>query len=118
MKNALLYYDGDCPFCNRYAKLIELRRCINLELCDARENLSYKNFDPNVQLDDGVILIVQNTTLYQGVDALNYLDNICKFKGLIFTLQRWVFANKYLGAAVYWFLKILRRIALKLKRII
>ena len=88
MKKATLYYDGDCPFCNRYSKLQEIRQCVDLSLKNAREDLRYKEIDPNLKLDDGVILIDQNNTIHQGVDAINYLDSICKFKGMIFGVKR------------------------------
>lgn len=111
----MLYYDGDCPFCNRYSKLQQIRQCVDLELKNAREDLSWKVINPHLELDNGVILIDHNRIIYQGVEAIWYLDNVCEFKGLFFGLQRWIFSHKILAGIVYGFMKILRKIALRLK---
>lgn len=114
MKKATLYYDGDCPFCNLYSKLQQIRKCIDLELRDAREDFGWKEIYPDLELDNGVILIDHNSVIYQGVDALCYLDTICRFQGVFFGLQRWVFSHKIMGGIVYGFAKILRKIALRI----
>lgn len=116
MKKAKLYYDGECPFCNHYAKLKELRECIELELCNAREDLSYKEHNRDVVLDDGVILILESGEFFQGVNAINYLHRLCLFKGFFFKLQKWIFSKPKLASCVYGILKSLRWLALKLKR--
>jgi predicted DCC family thiol-disulfide oxidoreductase YuxK len=116
MKKAYLFYDGECPFCNQYSKFKELRKCINLELFDARQNLLWKEINPNLNLDDGIILFLkEDSIVLQGVEAIAYLDNICIFNGLIFRIQKFIFSNKKLGPFVYSVLKILRKIALYLK---
>ncbi len=115
MQKAYLFYDGECPFCNQYAKFKELRECINLELYDARENLLWKKSNPNLNLDDGIVLLLEDNVTLQGVDAINYLDNICLFKGAIFKIQKLIFSNKILAFVVYGILKFLRKIALRLK---
>jgi len=35
-RNALLIYDGECPFCSRYVQMLRLRDSIDLQLLDAR----------------------------------------------------------------------------------
>lgn len=116
MKKAQLFYDGKCPFCNQYSKFKELQECIDLELHDARENLSWQEFNSRIKLDDGIILIIaKEKTLLQGVEAIAYLENVCKFKGLFFKLQKFIFSNKILGALIYSILKALRKIALFFK---
>jgi len=116
MKKAYLFYDGKCPFCNQYAKFKELRECIDIELFDARENLLWKEIDPNLNLDDGIILLLkEDSTILQGVEAIVYLDNICTFNGLFFKIQKFIFSNKLFASFVYSSLKVLRKIALYLK---
>jgi hypothetical protein len=118
MKKAYLFYDGECPFCNQYAKFKELRECIDIELFDARKNLLWKEINPNLNLDDGIILLLkEDSTILQGVEAISYLDNICIFKSLIFKMQKFIFSNKFLAPFVYSTLKLLRKIALYLKHI-
>lgn len=116
MKKAKLYYDGECPFCAHYAKFKELRACINLELCDAREDLSYKEHNRDIKLDDGVILILESGEFFQGVNAINYLHRLCSFDGFFFHIQKWVFSKPMLASLVYGILKSLRWLALSLKR--
>lgn len=116
MKKALLFYDGKCPFCNQYSKFKELRECLDLELHDARENLFWKEFDSQLDLDDGVILIIEKDRLcFQGVEAIGYLDNVCHFQGLFFKFQQLLFSTKFLGNFVYSVLKLLRKTALLFK---
>ena len=46
---------------------------------------SGKEVNPNLNLDDGIILLLnEDFTILQGVETITYLDNICIFKGLIF----------------------------------
>ena len=70
-------YDGECPFCNHFAELIELKSKIkNISIIDGRKNpvlikeLLKKGYD----LDKGAILL-NNDDILHGADAIN---NICK----------------------------------------
>ena len=70
-------YDGQCPFCNHFAELLELKSKIkNITILDGRKNpllikdLLLKGYD----LDNGAILL-QNENIFHGADAIN---NICK----------------------------------------
>ena len=70
-------YDGECPFCNHFAELLELKSKIkNLSILDGRKNpelirdLLKKGYD----LDKGAILI-KNKEILHGANAIN---TICK----------------------------------------
>ena len=70
-------YDGECPFCNHFAELLELKSKIkNITILDGRKNpklikdLLQKGYD----LDRGAILI-QNKEIFHGANAIN---TICK----------------------------------------
>ena len=70
-------YDGECPFCNHFAELLELRSNIkNITILDGRNNLELikdllqKGYD----LDKGAILI-KNKEIFHGANAIN---TICK----------------------------------------
>ncbi len=112
---AKLYYDGDCPFCARYADILRLKSCYELEICNAREDESYKECSKEIALDDGVVLVVEKSC-FQGVEALNMLLDICKYRGLFFGLHRLLFANATVGNTLYAFFKLMRKIALYLKK--
>ena len=70
-------YDGECPFCNYFAELIELKSKIkNITILDGRKNpelikdLLKKGYD----LDKGAILL-KDTEILHGASAIN---TICK----------------------------------------
>ena len=70
-------YDGECPFCNHFAELLELKSKIkDITILDGRKNpelikdLLNKGYD----LDKGAIL-VKNKEIFHGANAIN---TICK----------------------------------------
>ena len=70
-------YDGECPFCNHFAELLELKSKIkNISILDGRKNhdlikdLLKKGYD----LDNGAILL-KDEDIFHGADAIN---TICK----------------------------------------
>tara|TARA_Y100000589_G_scaffold28313_1_gene23592 strand:- start:154 stop:537 length:384 start_codon:yes stop_codon:yes gene_type:complete len=70
-------YDGECPFCNHFAELLELKSKINnISILDGRKNpdlireLLKKGYD----LDKGAILL-KNEEIFHGANAIN---TICK----------------------------------------
>ena len=70
-------YDGECPFCNHFAALIELKSKINnIQILDGRKNLDLISnlLDKGFDIDKGAILLKDDEILH-GVDAIN---TICK----------------------------------------
>ena len=70
-------YDGECPFCNHFAELLEIKSQINnIKILDGRKNLTLiisllkKGYD----LDKGAILL-KDEDIFHGADAIN---TICK----------------------------------------
>lgn len=70
-----LYYDGECPFCQRYAKLQQLQEAVGqVQLVDLRhtldavERIRSLGFDP----DKGMI-VESEGRFYTGADALHWL---------------------------------------------
>ncbi len=70
-------YDGECPFCNHFAELLELKSKIkNISILDGRKNpeligdLLKKGYD----LDKGAILF-KNKEIFHGANAINV---VCK----------------------------------------
>lgn len=112
--NLKLYYDGDCPFCSRYADILGLKNCYELTLCDARVELEWMECREGLSLDDGVIVVLEGRC-FQGVEALDMLLGFCRFKGLFFGLQRFVFSRPWLGGVIYGVAKFLRRALLRLQ---
>tara|TARA_B100000242_G_scaffold243588_1_gene183864 strand:- start:240 stop:620 length:381 start_codon:yes stop_codon:yes gene_type:complete len=70
-------YDGECPFCNHFAELLEIKSKINdIEILDGRTNLTLIKslLDKGYDLDKGAILI-KNEDIMHGAEAIN---TICK----------------------------------------
>ena len=70
-------YDGECPFCNHFAELLELKSKIkNISILDGRKNpvLIKDLLNKGYNLDNGAILL-KNDDIFHGADAIN---TICK----------------------------------------
>ena len=75
--NYTFIYDGQCPFCNHFAELLEIKSKIkNIKILDGRKNLTLINslLDKGYDLDKGAILLKDEEILH-GADAINI---ICK----------------------------------------
>ena len=75
--NFTFIYDGECPFCNHFAELLEIKSKLkNIELLDGRKNLDIINslFEKGYDLDKGAILI-KDDVIFHGAEAIN---TICK----------------------------------------
>ena len=70
-------YDGECPFCNHFAELLEIKSKItNIKILDGRKNLTLINslLDKGYDLDNGAILL-RDEEIFHGAEAIN---TICK----------------------------------------
>ena len=70
-------YDGECPFCNHFAELLEIKSKIpRLTVIDGRKNLNIINslLDKGFDLDKGAVLI-KGDDIFHGAEAIN---TICK----------------------------------------
>jgi predicted DCC family thiol-disulfide oxidoreductase YuxK len=71
-------YDGECPFCSRYATMVRLReRGIDIRLHDAREKGTFAAFPEarSYDLDEGM-LARWNGRWYWGPDAMLVISQI------------------------------------------
>ena len=70
-------YDGECPFCNHFAELLEIKSKItNIKILDGRKNLTLINslLDKGYDLDKGAILL-KDKEIFHGAEAIY---TICK----------------------------------------
>ena len=75
--NLTFIYDGECPFCNHFAELLELKSKIkNISILDGRKNsaivisLLKRGYD----IDKGAILLKGNE-IFHGAEAINKICN-------------------------------------------
>ena len=75
--NHTFIYDGECPFCNHFAELLEIKSEItNIKILDGRKNLTLIKslLEKGYDLDKGAILL-KDEDIFHGADAIN---TICK----------------------------------------
>ena len=113
--NYTFIYDGECPFCNHFAELLEIKSKVNnIKILDGRKNstliksLLEKGFD----IDKGAILL-KDEDIFHGAEAIN---TICKqinnpSSRLLFLLSR-VFKSTKRTSVLFPLLVRARRFAL------
>ena len=75
--NYTFIYDGECPFCNHFAELLEIKSKIsNIKVLDGRKNLTLINslLHKGYDLDKGAILL-KDEEIFHGANAIN---TICR----------------------------------------
>ena len=108
-------YDGECPFCNHFAELLELQSKIrNISIINGRKNkklissLLEKGFD----IDKGAILL-KGDNIYHGAEAIN---TVCKQinnpSGNLLKLLSKIFKSNKRTNLLFPFLVVARRFAL------
>lgn len=112
MADALeIYYDGECPFCSAYVRMLNLRRAVGrVELIDARSG------DPKVarllraglDLDEGMA-VRHGGRLFHGADAVQLLSALSD-RGVMQVLLR----SPRRAAILYPALRAGRRLTLRL----
>lgn len=108
-------YDGDCPFCSAYVKMIRLRKLAKVHLLDAREvhpvvdELKARGFD----LDEGMALKIGDA-IYHGDACVHQLAMLSGPSGLFNRFHFWVFSSEKRAKALYPMLRAGRNIALRL----
>jgi len=116
MTSKLLFiYDGECPFCNQFAALLELKSGIkDIEIKNAREhpNELPKAYDMDIK---GAILIKGDQT-FSGARAINYIcSEIQQPSDTLLKILSSTFSSNQRADFIFTFLLIARRISLFLK---
>ena len=113
--NLTFIYDGECPFCNQYAELLELKSKINkISILDGRKNpeiiksLLEKGYD----IDRGAILL-KDDDIFHGAEAINKICNqINNPSGKLLKLLSNIFKSNKRTNLLFPFLVRARRLAL------
>ena len=110
----LFIYDGQCPFCNHFAQLLELKSSIpTLQIIDGRKNLEQLKelYKKGYDLNQGAILINKGE-IKHGSDAVNWIcselnepnDSLLELLRIIFTCNN---RSKILFPFLLWSRRIL-----------
>ena len=111
-----IIYDGECPFCSRYVKLIRLEQTIgNIRLIDARKNPPEINLlkEKNLDINSGMAIFF-NDQLYFGADCINRLALLSSPIGLVNKLNYYTFKTPLISRILYPVLRISRNIVIHL----
>ncbi|MEO1469439.1 MAG: DCC1-like thiol-disulfide oxidoreductase family protein [Pseudomonadota bacterium] len=116
MTDNVLIYDGECPFCAAFVKLVRLREAVGgLRLVNARDG------GPEVEaaiaegyrLNDGMLLRLDGQSYY-GDECLNRLALLSSRSTAFNRLNYWLFRSPRLSRISYPVLKRGRALALAL----
>ena len=114
----IFLYDGECPFCNHFARLIELKSSIpSLTICDGRKNLAKLSilYKKGYDLNKGAILLIDEK-IYHGSEAINWI--CCQIKEAddsLLDFLRIIFKSKKRSNLIFPLLLWARRLSLTLK---
>ncbi len=115
---SLFIYDGECPFCNYFAQLLELKSSlIKIEILDGRKNLSLLSqlYNQGYDLNKGAILI-SNGNIMHGAAAINWICNEIKEPSdSLLEVLRIIFTSNKRTNFIFPFLLWGRRLSLTLK---
>ena len=115
---SLFIYDGECPFCNHFAQLLELKSSLpEFEILDGRKNLALLSqlYNQGYDLNKGAILI-SNKNIRHGADAINWIcTQIKEPSDSLLEVLRIIFTSKKRANILFPFLLWGRRFSLTLK---
>jgi predicted DCC family thiol-disulfide oxidoreductase YuxK len=110
---AWLVYDGQCPLCSRYARLVRIRENVRLHLVDARKGgpLVRAMSEAGLDLNEGMVLKVGGRC-YHGAAALHVLAALSTPSTTFNRLTASIFRSPYRSRALYPILRAGRNAAL------
>ena len=110
----VLIYDGDCPFCSNYVRLVKLREAIGpVQLINARDGgpevkrATSRGFD----LNEGMLLVMDGR-YYHGADCINRLALLSTDSGAFNGITAGIFRSPALSKALYPVLRAGRNLTL------
>lgn len=113
---AWLIYDGDCPFCSRYAAFIKIRESVGvLHMLNAREShpVTAEVIEMGYDLDQGMVLKYSGR-YYHGAECLHALALLSTHSGWFNRINARIFQHARLAALLYPILRFGRNSVLKI----
>lgn len=109
-------YDGECPFCTSFAASYAARRHEDdMELINAREKpiLVQELRSKGMEINDGMI-VIWHGQYYHGAEGMYLLSTLYAGSGAFIMLNKFLFGNGRVAAAIYPMLAAGRRLTLLL----
>lgn len=110
VSTAYIVYDGDCPFCSRYVRLVRLREAVGkVELIDARTPHPVVDWlrGQNFNLDEGMAF-VQDGQVFFGDECIQRMALLSTPSGLLNGFNAWVFRSPRRARLFYPYLRAIR----------
>jgi predicted DCC family thiol-disulfide oxidoreductase YuxK len=112
----VIVYDGECPFCRNYVRLMELRRAVgNVDLVNARtaHPAVWKLVELGYDLNEGMVAIYGGK-IYYGSDAVVLLSSMTTGRGWASRFLSVLLRRPARARSLYPYMKFGRRLALKI----
>ncbi|SCZ84622.1 DCC1-like thiol-disulfide oxidoreductase family protein [Nitrosomonas mobilis] len=112
----LLVYDRECPACNAYCQVVNIRESVgDLRIVDAREDSKVMEeiTSQGLDIDQGMVLKMGGQ-LYYGADAIHALALIGSRSGILNRMNYWMFKSKTVSSVLYPILRFCRNLLLKI----
>jgi predicted DCC family thiol-disulfide oxidoreductase YuxK len=112
----VIVYDGECPFCRNYVRLMELRRAVgNVDLVNARmpHPAVRKLVELGYDLNEGIVAIYGGK-IYYGSDAMVLLSSMTNGRGWAGRFLAVLLRRPARARFLYPYMKFSRRLALKM----
>ena len=109
-----IIYDGECPFCSKYVRLIQLKNTVgNVELINVREDkaMQKKLKEMSIDINQGMVLI-DDKEIYFAEDCVHRLALLSTSSTLFNRFNKFVFKYKILSKILYPIMKMGRNFGL------
>jgi len=115
MVGAVLVYDGECPFCKAYVRMLKLREHVALQLIDARSGGA--SVDTTVaagfDLDEGMVLRI-GERYFHGDECIHVLAMLSTSTGTLNRMNAAIFKSRTASRLIYPILRFFRNLTLKI----
>ena len=113
MRRLRIIYDGACPFCSRYVRLVRLRENFQVDLVDARADpaLAQEYTAKGLDLNTGMVAEMDGKT-WHGADAIWLLSGLSTRSGVWNRLFARIFASRLRAKLLYPVMRLGRRATL------
>ena len=109
-------YDGDCPFCSRYVKMLRLREAVgSIELVDARSDHSIRKLLQKRRIDlDGGMALVQGDQISHGAECIHRLALLSTRSTFFNRMNARIFRSLAASRVLYPVMRMARNATLRL----
>lgn len=115
---AYLVYDGECPVCSAYVRIVRFREAAGaIELINARDGgpVVERIVQQGLDLDEGMVLIYGGA-MYHGADCIHMLAMLSSNSGFINRINAAIFRSRVLSKYLYPILRFGRNTLLRILR--